>query len=80
MPEGRKHKFIVGLLKEGMPDWENYHSKKVYDGNKDPVLIPHKRRTLPYQPDLYADHIGSAGRGRDVYEILDSESISKRAR
>ncbi len=81
MPEGPLHRKVVMILKEGLPGYEIY--KTIYDGNVDPILISytrgrHKRsNTIPYQPDLYADHTAAFGRGRDVFEVLDTESIWK---
>ncbi len=83
MPQITLHRKVVEVLKAGLPYYDIYKNKKIFDGNIEPILISytigrHKRNnTIPYQPDLYADHTGRFGRGRDVFEVLDSESIWK---
>ncbi len=83
MPEGPLHRKVVMILKAGLPGYEIYKNEEIFDGNIEPILISytrgrHKRNnTIPYRPDLYADHTGYFGRGRDVFEVLGSETIWK---
>lgn len=67
------HQKIVRILKEICS--EEYPITK--DGNIDPVVLARKgtRLTCEYRPDIIADHEFPAA--RDVYEVVDSESVSE---